>query len=98
MGRYDKSRIFKDENGTRYLNRIQYPKIEISDTDISVKGLYGQRFENLAYKFYGNPELWWVIARANGQLDGSTYMVPGKEYRIPQDIGKIISKFDELNR
>ena len=98
MGRYDKSKVFRDNTGTRYLNRIQYPKIEISDTDVTIVGLYGQRFENLAHKSYGNTELWWIIARANGQLDGSTYMVPGKEYRIPQDIARIIEDFEELNR
>ena len=98
MSRYDKSKVFRDNTGTRYLNRIQYPKIEISDTDVTIVGLYGQRFENLAHKFYGNTELWWIIARANGQLDGSTYMVPGKEYRIPQDIARIIEDFEELNR
>ena len=97
MGRYDKSKVFRDNTGTRYLNRIQYPKIEISDTDVTIVGLYGQRFENLAHKFYGNTELWWIIARANGQLDGSTYMVPGKEYRIPQDTGLIFQEFNELN-
>ena len=98
MGRYDKSKVFRDNTGTRYLNRIQYPKIEISDTDVTIVGLYGQRLENLAHKFYGNTELWWIIARANGPLDGSTYMVPGKEYRIPQDIARIIEDFEELNR
>ena len=98
MGRYDESTILKDENGTRYLNRIQYPKIEQRDTDIVVKGLYGQRLENIAHKFYGNVELWWIIARANGQVDGSTYMKPGKEYRIPQNIGEILEDFEELNR
>ena len=98
MGRYDKSKVFRDNTGTRYLNRIQYPKIEISDTDVTIVGLYGQRFENLAHKFYGNTELWWIIARANGQLDGSTYMVPGKEYRIPQNVGAILEDFEELNR
>ena len=75
--RYDNSKLLRDENGTRYLNRIQYPKIELRDTDIVVKGLYGQRLENIAHKFYGNVELWWIIARANGQVDGSTYMKPG---------------------
>ena len=98
MSRYDNQKVFRDDNGTRYLNRVQYPKIEINDSDVIVKGLYGQRLENLAFKFYGNTELWWIIARANGQLDGSTYMVPGKEYRIPQNVGAILEDFEELNR
>jgi len=27
---------------------------------------YGDRFYNLANKYYGNPELWWIIAWYNG--------------------------------
>ena len=27
---------------------------------------YGDRFYNLAHKFYGKPEFWWVIAWYNG--------------------------------
>ena len=98
MGRYDNQKIFRDENGTRYLNRIQYPKIEQRDTDIVVKGLFGQRFENIAHKFYGNVELWWIIARANNENRGSMYVVPGKEYRIPNEIGLILQQFKELNK
>ena len=45
MGRYDESTILRDENGTRYLNRIQYPTIPLRDSDILVKGLFGQRIE-----------------------------------------------------
>ena len=32
--RYNKSKIFKDENGTQYLNRIEYPFIPIRDDDV----------------------------------------------------------------
>lgn len=98
MGRYDESTILRDENGTRYLNRIQYPTIPLRDSDILVKGLFGQRIENLANKFYGNVELWWIIARANEMKNGSMYLVPGKEYRIPQNVSFILREFEELNR
>ena len=98
MGRYDNQKIFRDENGTRYLNRIQYPTIPLRDSDILVKGLFGQRIENLANKFYGNVEFWWIIARANEMKNGSMYLVPGKEYRIPQNVSFILREFEELNR
>ena len=98
MGRYDESTILRDENGTRYLNRIKYPTIPLRDSDILVKGLFGQRIENLAHKFYGNVEFWWIIARANEMKNGSMYLVPGKEYRIPQNVSFILREFEELNR
>ena len=95
--RYLKSKIFKDENGTRYLNRVEYPPIPIRDTDIIIRGIYGQTFMNLASRYYDDKNYWWIIARANNQSD-SVFMVPGKEYRIPQNLSLIIQEYEELNR
>ena len=96
--RYRNNKKLIDENGIQYINRSEYPVIPVRDNDIIIRGVLGQRFDQLAHTHYNNQELWWIIARANGQLDGSTYMVPGKEYRIPQDIARIIEDFEELNR
>ena len=94
--RYIHSRIFKDDNDKRYLNRIEYPPIPIRDSDIFIRGVFGQTFMNLANQYYGDKDLWWIIARANNQAE-SIYMIPGKEYRIPQDTGLIFQEFNELN-
>ena len=95
--RYNKSRIFKDENGTRYLNRVEYPPIPIRDTDIFIRGIFGQTFMNLANKYYGDKDLWWIVARANHQAE-SIYMIPDKEYRVPQSVALILQEYEELNR
>ena len=94
--RYNQSKIFRDENGTQYLNRIEYPVIPIRDSDIFIRGVFGQTFMKLANQYYGDKDLWWIIARANNQAE-SIYMIPGKEYRIPQDTGLIFQEFNELN-
>ena len=52
---------------------------------------------NLANEYYGDKDLWWVIARANNQSD-SIYMIPGKEYRIPQRVNDILQEFNLLNK
>ena len=44
--RYDNSKLLRDENGTRYLNRIEYPVIPIQDSDITIVGVRGQSFDN----------------------------------------------------
>ena len=95
--RYDNSRIFRDDNGRRYLRRIEYPPIPLRDSDILIRGVFGQTFMNLANQYYENKNLWWIIARANQQTE-SVYMVPGKEYRIPQEIKLILQEYEELNR
>ena len=94
--RYDKSKLFKDDNGKQYLNRIEYPVIPIRDSDIFIRGVFGQTFMNLANQYYGDKDLWWIIARANNQAE-SIYMIPGKEYRIPQNLNLILQEFQELN-
>ncbi len=42
-----------------------YPKIPSSDQDISYQVKSNDRIDNLAYKFYSEPLLWWVIAFYN---------------------------------
>ena len=59
--RYNKSRVFRDDNGKQYLNRIEYPVIPLRDSDIFINGKFGQTFINLANQFYGDKDLWWII-------------------------------------
>ena len=96
--RYNNSKVFKDENGTRYLNRVEYPVIPIQDSDTIIRGQFGKTFSNLAFEVYGKIEFWWIIVRANNENRGSMYVVPGKEYRIPKEIGLILQQFKELNK
>lgn len=42
------------------------------------------RLDNLAYRFYQDPTLWWVIADANPELLYPDPLVPGSILRIPQ--------------
>ena len=95
--RYNTSKILRDENGTRYLNRVEYPSIPIRDDDIFIRGVFGETFMNIANRFYQDKDLWWIISRANNQGD-SIYTVPGKEYRIPQNITLILQELEQLNR
>ena len=95
--RYNTSKILRDENGTRYLNRVEYPSIPIRDDDVFIRGVFGETFMNIANRFYQDKDLWWIIARANNQGD-SIYTVPGKEYRIPQNITLILQELEQLNR
>jgi hypothetical protein len=66
--RYNTSKILRDENGTRYLNRVEYPSIPIRDNDVFIRGVFGETFMNIANRFYQDKDLWWIIARANNQV------------------------------
>ena len=43
----------------------------------------GVRFDNLAYRYYGDTSLWWVIALYNNQANGSIHPNLHKQLYIP---------------
>tara|TARA_B100001250_G_C19698686_1_gene743790 strand:- start:728 stop:1036 length:309 start_codon:yes stop_codon:yes gene_type:complete len=65
----------------RHLSPVIYSTIPKSDDDIYVITQDGDRLDHLANQFYGNVNLWWYIARANG-LKFMT-LEPGLSLRIP---------------
>tara|TARA_R100001129_G_scaffold88032_1_gene60032 strand:+ start:274 stop:543 length:270 start_codon:yes stop_codon:yes gene_type:complete len=80
MSRYKNTRIEKKKNKSYYKTTIfnQVPK---QDSDIYVITQYGDRLDLLASQFYGDPSLWWYIARAN---DLNTLIIPENiQLRIP---------------
>jgi nucleoid-associated protein YgaU len=44
----------------------------------------GDRWDTIAYKYLGSATLWYVIANANGGLNGSIFIKPGTKIIIPQ--------------
>jgi len=44
----------------------------------------GERYDNIAYKFYRDSNLWYVIARANKDVTGTLYPTPNKVLIIPR--------------
>ena len=54
------------------------------------------RLDNLAFSFYEDSSLWWIIAKANG-IKGKTVLDPGIMIRIPGNVSKVIEDFKKLN-
>ena len=74
-------------------------KEALSYDDIYVVTTIGDRIDLLAWKYYANAELWWIIAAANPELrKDSLYLEPGIQLRIPQDLSTILNDFDNLNQ
>ena len=42
-----------------------YQRIPETNGDLHVISTEGDRLDNLAFQFYGDPSLWWYIAKAN---------------------------------
>ena len=78
MSRYKNTTILKDKDKQRYLSTRDYPTFPKKDTDVLIQGRYGIRMDNLANQYYGSPDLWWIIARANPEcFDGGLFLKPG---------------------
>ena len=76
-----------------------YPKIPLRDDDIYIFSRESDKLEHISYRFYGTPEYWWVIAKANNISNGTIFLKPGRQLRIPQStsITEILNSMEELN-
>jgi|TARA_R110002020_G_scaffold417578_3_gene626748 hypothetical protein len=106
MNRYSENKTFRTINnnlrnrGLRYYNTSRYPLVPLSEDDIYAISEFGDRLETLAYQFYGDVTLYWIIAIANPNIIpfDSLFIPVGSQIRIPQDISSIIDSYNELNR
>lgn len=53
--------------------------------------ILGERLDTLAARYYGDEELWWVIAMANRIADPFA-LTPGTRLRVPRDASSILDK------
>jgi|TARA_B100001094_G_C18172102_1_gene795722 hypothetical protein len=104
MARYTNIPVFKKSNeyktlkGKRYYGTTKYPNVPLNYEDTYVYAEIGDRFDQLAQQYYGDSSLWWIISIANNSLNqGSYFITPGIQLRIPSQVGSIISSYNELN-
>jgi hypothetical protein len=90
MARYRNASILRDRDGKRYYRPTIIRGIPLKDSDKFIFPLDGERFDSLAQKYYGDSNLWWIIAKANNMSDGSIGLDPEKRIRIPIDIQSIL--------
>jgi phage tail protein X len=92
--RYRNNETKKTNDGrTVYRSKI-YPNIPLRDTDIYVATETGDRFDTLAYQYYQDASLWWIIAAANNIHDAPFGLADGTILRIPQQYIEIINNFN----
>jgi len=78
MARSNSTRKYREKTS---FGTVYDPKPERKDADMYFLATEGDRCDNLAFRFYGDPHLWVVIARANSL---KTMNIPaGTHLRIP---------------
>ncbi len=97
MKRYKNTKTIKstpkyNSNGQGQIkyNTTIYEEVPQRNDDIIVITQNGDRFDNLANQFYGDPTLWWFIARANNMVTMNVEV--GKTIRIPANTSKAKGK------
>ncbi len=96
--RYETIEILRTELGKRYKKTIRYPKIEKQSQDMYIISIQGDRLDNLAFKYYEDARLWWIIARANYLGKGDMEIPIGTQLRIPANYIGIYDEYLELNK
>ena len=96
-GRYDSNKEKKLKDGRVVYRTKIYPNIPKKDSDVYVVTQGGDRLDTLAYQFYKDSSLWWVIASANNHQRASLAVTPGIQLRIPADKSEAIRLFNEVN-
>ena len=106
MNRYQNASITFIDKKQCY-QTTKYPEIPLSDNDIYVYAVQGDRFDILANQYYGDQTLWWIISIANTAIAGTSLpsdlsqnslIIPeGKQIRIPANYADVLNSFKQLN-
>lgn len=97
MQRYANISTVRRWDGKNVLKTTYYPDIPFKDSDIYVVTNDGDYLDILAYKYYKDPTLFWIIALANNIGKGRMSVPSGIQLRIPTNIANILSEFDRIN-
>lgn len=96
--RYDKSvNIKKRWDGKRYFGTRLYPNIPVDPNDSYVVTNETDTLDNLAFKYYKNPSLWWILAQANNIGKGKMSVPSGLQLRVPFNVSTILNNYNKLN-
>ena len=90
MNRYNKNRINKEHTNDMIAkkNKNIFENNIFNDDVIVIVTKYGDRLDKLAYKYYGDTSLWYIIADYNNIQTNSLYVKPNTTIKILKKINK----------
>lgn len=81
-----------------YLESTIYPRVPPRDSDLYIITDETDRLDLLAFKYYGDTRMWWIIATANNINDANLYVSPGTQLRIPANTDSIMRSLENINK
>jgi hypothetical protein len=76
---------------------IYYPNIEAKEDDTYIIVGNTDRLDVIAYDFYGDSTLWWVIAMANNLEGDSMFPPQGMYLRVPANLPELLQHYNQSN-
>ena len=93
--RYENNKNKKLNDGRIVYHSKIYPEIPLRDDDIYVASETGDRLDTLAFQYYEDASLWWIIASANNIHNAPFGLKDGTILRIPQNYIEILVNFSK---
>ena len=93
--RYQNNAIKKATNGRLVYRSNIYPNIPLRDDDVYIITETGDRLDTLAYQYYKDQTLWWIIATANNIHNAPLGIKDGTILRIPSNYIEIQRNFNK---
>ena len=87
--RYKRTTVVVEGEDVFYAIRTT-PKFAPRYDDRKVKVVFGDDLTKLAYRSFGDPSLWWVVADFNDIIDPLADIEPGTELRVPSNTRLIL--------
>lgn len=77
--------VVAESTGLEFWDLPEYPIIEKRDDDLLYNVTETDRIDQIATKYYGDPNLWWVVALANDirHIPNDLAKLVGYSLRIP---------------
>lgn len=69
--------------GLEWWGRFSLPRDDTTDLSYTIDETTNGRLDKVAYGFYNDPSLWWIIAQYNNLLDPYTEAFSGRILTIP---------------
>ena len=98
MKRYASNATQTRWDGKQVYKTTIYPPVPQSSTDLMITSVQGDYLDTLAFKYYSDSTLWWIIANVNNLGKGRLGVPPGTQIRIPTDIVSVLNQFTQLNQ
>jgi len=95
--RYTGIKVITNNLGRRYYVNNIYPDIPVTADDIYIIPTAGDRLDLLAYSYYKDSSLYWIIASANELPGNSLIPPPGVQLRIPTALEDILNQYNSIN-